>query len=422
MTTSSSKVLWVVFLTIFIDMLGIGVLIPVFPLLILHRSEFCIVPASWSLATSLIMAGWLMASFPLMQFIFAPILGQFSDKYGRKKILALSIAGTAFSYILFAYAIYSKNLYLMFISRALDGATGGNISVAHAVIGDISIPKNRARNFGIVGMALGSGFILGPFVGGKLSDPNFVSWFSAYTPFIFTAILSTINIFIVLKLLPETNNLKNIRGLDLSRPFSNIVKAFTDNDLKNINPAIFLFNAGFTFFTTFWGVILASRFNFNQGSVGNFFAYFGIMVILAQGGLVRRLSGKVTDYIVLRISIIGTGLCLLAYYFIPQNQTAWIYCIPPVMAGFIALTKSFSVSLITRVTPPQIRGEVMGINSSSNALANAIPALLAGYFAIHNMVLPVLVGSVTVIIGGLMFIYCFRPKAYSFLNFETDRL
>ena len=400
-------------MTIFIDMLGIGVLIPVFPLLILSTSQFCIIPGSWSTSQAFIFAGWLMAIFPLFQFFCAPVLGQFADKFGRRKILAFSIAGTAISYLVFAYAIYTKNIPLMFISRALDGATGGNISVAHAVIGDISEPAKRARNFGIVGMALGSGFILGPFFGGKLSDPLVVSWFNAYTPFIFTAILSALNVMLVIKLLPETLKQQINNKINLTRPLHNIFKAFADSELRNIIPAVFLFNAGFTFFTTFWGVILASRFNFNQGQVGNFFAYFGIMVIVAQGMVVRRLSDKIADYLVLRFSIIGTGLCLLAYYFIPQKQHVWIYCIPPLMAIFIALTKSFSVALITRVTPEHIRGEVMGINSSSNALASAIPALLAGYFATQYMMLPVLIGSVTVMVGGIMFIYRFSPKRYA---------
>lgn len=419
---SSSKILWVIFLTIFIDMLGIGVLIPVFPLLVLHSSQFNIIPVSWTSSQAFAMAGWLMAIFPLMQFIFTPILGQLADKHGRKKVLAFSIFGTAVSYLVFAYAIMTRNLPLMFISRALDGATGGNISVAQAVIGDISPPKHRARNFGLVGMALGSGFILGPFFGGKLSDPALVHWFNASTPFIFTAILSFINVVMVLNLLPETlkaksknddtygvfDNNKPNSGIDFLRPIKNIIKAFSISNLKTIMPVVFLFNAGFTFFTTFWGVVLASRFNFNQSQVGNFFAYFGVMVVLAQGGFVRRLSGKIQDYQVLYFSILGTGICLLLYYFIPKNQSAWIYCIPPFLAVFIALTKSFSTALVTRITPEGIRGEVMGINSSCTALANAIPAIIAGYLASEYAILPVMVGGIVVIFGGLTFILIYK--------------
>ena len=412
MKNSNTKVLWIVFLTIFLDMLGIGILIPIIPLLILKTSIFCIIPASWSVSHALIMGGWLMAMYPLFQFICAPILGQYSDKFGRRPILIFSIFGTAISYLLFAYAIYCKNIPLMFLARSIDGATGGNISVAHAVIGDISEPAKRARNFGLVGIALGSGFIFGPFVGGKLSDPMLLDWFTSYTPFIFASLLCFFNVLLILCFLPETR-LVYKNGIDLGRPFVNIFRAFNDEGISNIIPSIFLFNAGFTFFTTFWGVILASKFFYNQSQIGNFFAYFGIMVILAQGVVVRRLSSKVADYKVLRLSIIATGLCILAYYFISLDKVSYIYFIPPIMAVCIGLTKSFSTALLTRVTRVGIRGEVMGINSSSNALSSVIPALVSGYIASGYILYPVLLGSVCTVIGGVLFIYKFRPGRFS---------
>lgn len=411
-TNTNKKILWTIFLTILIDMLGIGILIPVFPMLVVPNSPFRVTPDSWSAAEGFIMLGWLMTSFPLAQFFCAPILGQLADRYGRRRVLALSISGTAFSYLLFAYAVLSKNIPLMFIARALDGASGGNISVAQAVIGDISSPQNRAKNFGLIGMAFGLGFIIGPFIGGKLSDHQLVSWFDVATPFWFAAILSVINVFLVLKLLPETLKVRSDKRLDITKPIHNIVKAFTTSGLKNIIPATFLFNAGFTFFTTFWGVVLAEQFGFTQGSIGNFYAYIGIMIILAQGLVVRRLSGKVADYKVMRYSLIGSAICLLAYYFVPIQHPAWIYFIPPFLATFNALNMAFSPALITRVTPHNIRGEVMGINSSVNALAQAIPAILAGYIASHHARLPILVGSICILCGGLLFRVLFKPDEH----------
>jgi MFS transporter, DHA1 family, tetracycline resistance protein len=407
---SNKKILWIIFLTVFIDMLGIGILIPVFPMLVAPTSSFKVTPSSWTTAEGFIMAGWLMATFPLMQFIFTPVLGQFADLYGRRKILTLSISGTAISYALFAIGIITKSIPLLFISRALDGASGGNISVAQAVIGDISAPGNLARNFGMIGIALGLGFILGPSIGGVLSSPSFISWFAPDTPFWFAAVLSAVNFILVLKLLPETLKVTHHNPIDITRPIHNIIKAFSATKLRNIIPAVFLFNAGFTFFTTFWGVVLTERFSFNQGQIGGFFAYLGVMVVLAQGLVVRRLSGKITDYKILYYSIIGAGICLFSYYFVPINRIACIYYLTPFLAIFIALTKAFSSALIIRTTPAQIRGEVMGINSSSTALANALPAILAGYIAATQTILPVLVGGVTVILGGILFIFMFNPK------------
>ncbi|MCC2645418.1 MAG: tetracycline resistance efflux pump [Burkholderiales bacterium] len=412
--TSQKKILWIIFLTVFIDMLGIGILVPVFPMLVIPLSPYRITPASWSMQDGFVMAGWLMAAYPLAQFICTPVLGQLADKYGRRKILSLSIGGTFISYLLFAYAIISKNLSLLFFARILDGCSGGNISVAQAVIGDISDPKSRAKNFGLIGVALGLGFIFGPFLGGKLSDSTVVSWFSIITPFIFAALLSIINVLLIIFILPETLVVSSNKQINIKQPIYNIIRAFKLEGMRSIILAVFMFNAGFTFFTTFWGIILANEYRFNQGQIGNFFGFMGIMIVLAQGLVVRRLSGKVQDYSVLRYSIIGTGICLVAYYFIPayKMNISFIYYIPPFLAIFVALSKAFSSALITRITPDNIRGEVMGVSSSVSALAQAIPAVLAGYLATYHTLMPILAGSIVAISGGVLFILMFKTIKY----------
>jgi len=405
---SSANILWITFLTIFIDMLGIGVLIPVFPMLVTKGSEFNVIPGSWTNQQALVMAGWLLATYPLMQFIFTPILGQLSDRYGRRNFLAISICGTAFSYLLFACAIHTKNIPLMFFSRIIDGISGGNISIAQAVIGDISKPEQRAKNFGLIGVAIGIGFVFGPFIGGKLSDPHLFSWFNAATPFEFTAILSLINAILVIIVLPETLKQRNSRPIDYIKSLHNIIGLSDNIQLRKLIYSLFLFNSGFTFFTTFWGVVLQEQFSFNQGQVGNFFAYSGIMIILAQGIFVRRLSGKVTDYKIIPIALLGLSLCLLANYMIPVNHGSWLYFIPPFVAIFAALAKAFSSAMIIRITSGDKLGEAMGINSSSNALAQAIPSLLAGYIAATHARLPVLIGAIVAGLGALLFVYNYR--------------
>ena len=394
-------------------MLGVGVLIPVYPLLILPTSPFRVIPDSWNLTSGFIMLGWLGASFPLAQFFFAPILGQIADRFGRKKTLAISLSGTSFAYILFAIAILTKNIPLLFISRIMDGITGGNISVAQAVIADISTPKTRAKNFALVGMAFGLGFILGPFIGGKLSDQTLVSWFNAATPFYFTAFLSLLNMLSVLRFLPETLKTSSNKRIDITKPFNNITKAFSAFGLRSVMPSTFLFNAGFTFFTTFFAVTLAKKYGFSQGHIGNYFAYIGIMIFLAQGVLVRRLSGRVDDYKVLRFSMFGTGICLLIYHFIPASHAHLLYFVPPFLASCNAMTFAFNASIVTRITPPNIHAESLGINSSIMALGQAIPAILAGYIATIDPYLPLVVGSSTIIFGGLMFWILFKPEQFT---------
>ena len=145
-----------IFTTVFIDLVGFGILIPVFPLLIGVGSPFRVTPESWSFTKGLIMLGWLQAVYPFCTFIASPILGQLSDRHGRRPVLALSIFGTSIGYVLFAIGISTANIPLLFAGRALDGFTGGNLAVANAAIGDISTNENRAKNFGALGAAFWS--------------------------------------------------------------------------------------------------------------------------------------------------------------------------------------------------------------------------------------------------------------------------
>jgi len=413
MAKKKGRPLLAVFTTIFIDMLGVGILIPVFPLLVLPHSPYRIVPASWSVAEGFILLGWLSACYPLAQFFAAPILGQLSDRYGRKIILTISIIGTSFAYVLFAIGISTKNVPLMFASRIVDGLTGGNISVAQAVISDISTPKNRARNFGLIGAAFGLGFIFGPYIGGKLADPSVVSWFNASTAFWFTAILSALNAVIVIAFLPETIKHKtNELKLKTLQAFTNVAKAFTNTGLKNITPTTFLFNAGFTFFTTFFAVYLAVNFGFSQGNTGDYFAYFGIWIAIVQGGLIGVVSKRLKDYQVLRYSFFGAAITLLAYLLIPNGHHKWLFIIPPVLALFIGMSQAFLPTIVSRVTPKEIQGESLGINTSVSALAQAIPAIIAGYVATINTSATVITASLLIGLAGLIFWILFKPSKF----------
>jgi DHA1 family tetracycline resistance protein-like MFS transporter len=401
----------VVFFTILLNALGFGILIPIIPLLLADpKSQYFMLPHSFSLGQGYIIFGFLVAIYPLMQFMATPILGQLSDKFGRKKILAISLAGTFISYILFAIGILLKNIPLLFISRAFDGITGGNISVAQAVVADVTPPQKRARTFGLVGAAFGVGFIFGPFLGGILSESKLVSWFNAATPFWFAAILSFADVIIIVICLAETFKLKKDKKIIWGQSIKNIIRAFNIRELRILFTTVFLFQSGFTFFTTFFSVFLITKFGFTQSNTGNFFAYLGIWLVFTQGFLTRIISNKFSESKVLRITLISTGVLILAYLL--PNVWWGLLIVTPFFAFANGLSQANITGLISNSVGPEIQGEILGINASVAAMAQAIPAILSGFIAASmTPSSPSIVAAGVIILGGIIFITAYKKPS-----------
>ncbi len=410
----SNRALLPIILTVFIDMLGFGILIPVIPQLLANPySKFYILPGDYTINQGYILLGFLTAIFPFMQFLATPILGELSDKFGRKKILALSLFGTSVSYIIFAIGILTKNLPLLFISRGFDGITGGNISVAMAAIADVTTPENRSKNFGLIGAAFGLGFILGPYMGGKLSDPTIVSWFDATTPFYFAALLSFLNMISVITIFPET--LKNIQQhlqIHLLKSIQNIGKAFRIKGLLVPFISSFLLTSGFTFFTTFASVFFIKRFGWSQGNIGDYFSYVGLWIAITQAVITRQVASKFNESQVLKVTMLGTAVALAAF-FLPR--VGWqVLVITPIFSIFNGLTQANLPGLVSRSAPQEVQGEVLGITSSVQALAQTIPAVLSGYIAASiSPEAPLLFGSLIIALAGAIFVIFYKAPENS---------
>ncbi len=409
-----------IFFTVFIDLIGFSILIPVFPLLI-NNTPFRVTPASWSARDGLIMLGWLQAIYPLCTFFAAPILGQLSDRFGRRPVLALSIAGTAGGYAIFAMGISAKAIPLLFLGRAIDGLTGGNIAVAQAAIGDVSDDTNRAKNFGMLGAAFGLGFIIGPYLGGRLSAPNrsfyhlftTPSWFRATTPFWFACALCVINCGLVITRFPETIRHKDAnKKIDLATSGRNVIHGFASERLRVPLMTSFLFNAGFTFFTTFFGVYLARKFGFTQASTGDYFAIIGLAIAIMQALIVGQIAKRYVDYVILRYSFFGLAVGMAGYFL--ANATWQLYAIIPVFTFFNSLGLANQTSLISRSAIPGRQGEAMGISSSVTNLAQVPASVLVGYITgsvTSNA--PLVVACACIAAAGIVFATLFKPKFVS---------
>ena len=390
-----------IFFTVFLDLLGLGIVIPILPAVLLDPRS-AVLPFSYDFSTRTLIYGFLIASYPLAQFFGAPILGTLVDQKGRKKLLTVSLLGTLIGYILFALGIIYNDIYLLFIGRILDGFTGGNISIAQSAIADISTPETKSRNFGLIGMAFGLGFIIGPYIGGKLADPSIVSWFTYATPFWLSVILTSINILLVLLYFPETLvNATKAAKVSAFTGFKNIKKAFTYKDLRTMFLVGFLLTVGFNFFTQFFQVFLIGKFQFNQSKIGDLFAYMGLWIAVTQGAILRPLSKKFKPMNILSVSIILLALTF-PLLLIP-TKAMWIYVIIPFIAIFQGLTQPNSTAIISNLADKAKQGEILGINQSIMSLAQAIPPIIAGFITSISLNLPTIFAAGSTLIAWLIF-------------------
>jgi MFS transporter, DHA1 family, tetracycline resistance protein len=388
-----------IFLTVFIDMLGVGVIIPVFAPLIV-QNDLGIIPMHYTEAERQIIYGLLTATFAIFQFFGAPILGALADRHGRKRILNITLVGTFFGYILFAYAIYARQLWLIFIARAIPGFMGGNISIALAALADLSNAKSKAKNFGLVGMAFGLGFILGPFIGGILGNIDYA------LPFWFTAGLTLVNIILVYVQFPETFIPTSVRKLSLLTGIHNIGKAITYKEMRIILLVLFLQAFGFTFFTQFFSVFMIHKFAVSKAQIGQIFGFVGIWIAFTQGVLTRVFS-RFKPEAILRFSLLGMALAIFAQLF--PDTMFMVFAVQPLLAISQGLTQPNMTSVVSSLGSRDNQGEVMGIQSSVQSLAFAIPPILAGFLSGIDYRYPIVAGAICLLLSGLVFVFLFKP-------------
>lgn len=393
------------FIIVFLDLMGIGIMIPVLAPMMLDPTS-ALVPLEWTAADRNIALGFLVAMFPLAQFFGAPILGTLSDRHGRKKLLSISLIGTFIGYLLFATGLLTQQLWLLYFSRALDGFTGGNIGVANSAIADMSTDQNRAKNFGLIGMAFGLGFIFGPFIGGKLADPSVLPWFSSATPFWFAALLSLSSLTLLTFLFKETLKTKSHKPIHPLMGFRHIAKAFQMHNLKIIFLVIFLHTLGFCFYTQFMPVFLVQKFDFNAAAIGTLFAFIGLWIALTQGLFLRIVIRFASPRKILRFSLLALSILL---FLIPSIPTVFLlYLIQPFMSLAEGLTFPSTTTLVSELSLKEEQSEAMGVTQSLRALGQALPSLLAGFLVSINQNLAILTGAVIILLAWAIFVICFR--------------
>lgn len=353
-----SRALWVLFITIFIDLLGFGIVIPILPNFARQLQA-----SSWQI-------GLLVASYSLMNFLFAPFWGTMSDKIGRKPVILISLTLTALAYVVFAY---SSALWLLFLSRIIAGVGSANIATAQAYIADISPPQERAKNFGIIGAAFGLGLIVGPSVGGIVKDAygiKAVGWL--------VVVLCLFNLFLAFWMLKETIAQKNKKLRPQLNPFKDLQTALRKTGTKYLLWLSFGFVVAFMMIQPTLALLWKEQSRLNDRQIGYIFAFMGLVTTLMQGFLVGKLNRRFGEYklliwgcIALAVSGILFPLFVSPQWFIPFELLAIVFS--GVSSG--CFTPAANALLSQAVTEKE-QGKILGINQSLGAVARIIgPAL-----------------------------------------------
>ncbi len=349
-----------IFLVVFIDLLGFSFILPLLP----YYAE--------TFGASPFVVGILTASYAAAQFFGAPILGRLSDRFGRKPILLISIFGTFLGFMLLGVA---NTLLVLFISRILDGLTGGNISVAQAYISDVTDASSRAKGLGMIGAAFGLGFIFGPALGGFLSQ-----W--GYTvPAFVAAGLSLINLALVAFWLPESLTAKKRAELAAgpSRPPFTVQAMLKSLRRPVVGPLLhtrFFFGLAFSMFQTIFALYAQYRFNLRVEETAYILTYVGVLSVLTQGVFIGRLTKRFQENTLILISTAVMAVSLLGWAFSPSVLTLLIILLPIAVSGGVLNTVINSAA--TKAVAPNEIGGILGISSSLESITRVVAPSLGG--------------------------------------------
>ncbi|RCJ37603.1 hypothetical protein A6769_11930 [Nostoc punctiforme NIES-2108] len=380
---NNNRAIFVLFLTVLIDLLGFGIILPILPL---YAEQFGAKPNEATL---------LVAIYSLMQFLFAPLWGRFSDRYGRRPILLLTLFGSVIAYAGLGFA---NSLWILFIARSLAGIMSGNIATAQAYIADITTPSNRARGMGVIGAAFGFGFILGPAIGGLLigSDPNNANF---HLPSLFAAGLSLLAFLCALILLPESLNSETKAKIQVYRHRQRWL------NLLQLSPQ-FCVLVGIYFLVTFAVAAMDStlalwskqQLNWGPQQASYLFAFMGIVSTIIQGGLIGFLKKQLGEIKLLILGILGLGLGLLLIGF--SQSLILLLVAATLVAWGISVSQPILNSLISQMTPPEEQGQILGIASSCSALARIAGPTWAGVsFMKFGSSAPFLSGTLVMVVA-----------------------
>lgn len=340
------RALLLLFFALITVLIGFGIIIPLLPF---YAKKF---------QASNVEIGFLYASFSIAQIIGAPIWGQLADRYGRKPLFLLSLVGTCLGYLLLANA---SHLWMVFLSRLIDGFAGGNVTIARAYVADILPPKERSKGYGLIGAAFGIGFILGPALA-SLTIP-YGSPYPAYV----ASLLVLLALLLVLFLLPEPASRVNV---PFTQPFSLILHYLKQKPVNHLLLLNFLTQFVFSIFQTTFPLYLHYRFQFHESQIGWTLVYVGLLGALVQGGLVRVIAKRFPTHLILKT---GFGISTISTFILAlTEEPIGLYLSLTLLAIGNGLITPFLFSLLSEKVTQDEQGRINGVSSSLESMARIL--------------------------------------------------
>lgn len=308
-----------IFATLLIDVMGLAIIIPVFPKLIEHLIHGNVSEAS-------LYGGWLTAAYAIMQFICSPLIGNLSDKFGRRPVLLCSLLGFGIDYSFLAFA---PTIGWLFVGRVIAGITGASFTTATAYIADVSPPEKRAANFGLIGVAFGLGFIIGPVIGGILGKYN------VQYPFLAAAALAFLNALYGYFILPESLAPENRRPLDIKKinPFTSLFQLKKYESVVGLAVSLFLIYFAAQAVQSVWTYYTMYKFNWSESSIGISLGVVGFLFALVQGGLIRVINPKLGNERSIWIGLILYSIGLIFFAFASKGWMMYAFLVPYCLGG-----------------------------------------------------------------------------------------
>ncbi|MFN8155013.1 MAG: TCR/Tet family MFS transporter [Bacteroidia bacterium] len=393
-TQRNAPALGFIFITLLIDIIGLGIIIPVLPHLIQELTSCTISQASQY-------GGWLMFAYAIMQFLFAPVIGGLSDRYGRRPVLLMSLLGFGLDYILLAVA---PSIGWLFFGRVMAGIFGASFTTASAYIADISTPEKRAQNFGMIGMAFGLGFIIGPVLGGLLGH------FGTRVPFYASAALTLLNFLYGFFILPESLKKENRRKFDWKRanPAGALLHLRKYKVVFGLTGSLSLIYVAAHAVQSTWTFFTIERFGWDEATIGYSLGMAGICIAIVQGGLIRvinpRLGPNRSVYVGFMLYTIGLAL----FAFANQSWMMFVFLIPYCMGGIAGPSLQ---GLISGGVPANEQGELQGALTALMSFTSVIgPPLMTNLFSfftgknapVYFPGAPFMMGAILIAISGML--------------------